>query len=77
VLEASRKHATGDPENPVTPAELTAKAKMLLTGGGMAEADAGRLIAAVLDLVHDRPVRDLGLFRPALREAASRSVRSA
>lgn len=77
VLEARRKDAKGDPENPVTPAELSVKAKMLLSGGGMAEADADRLIASVLDLVDDRPVRDLGLFPPASRGAQPRRARIA
>jgi len=75
VLEASRKEAKGDPENPVTADELVAKARMLLAGG-MNAADADRLVAAILDLPNDRPVRSLGLF-PARHEGERRVARSA
>ncbi|MBS3649482.1 MmgE/PrpD family protein [Pseudaminobacter sp. 19-2017] len=65
VLEAARKEAKGDPENPVTASELSAKARMLLAGSGMPSAEADRLVAVVLDLPGDRPVRSLGLFPAA------------
>lgn len=73
VLEAARDEARGDPENPVTADELSAKARALLLEGGMAAPAADVLIAAVLDLADDRPVRSLGLFGadglPSLRSA--------
>lgn len=68
TLSAQRAEAKGDPENPVTADELKLKARMLLAEGGLADAGADRLIAAILGLVEDRPVRDLGLLdlvRPA------------
>lgn len=61
-LNAVRREAKGDPENPVTPAELSEKAHAHLLEGGVAEPEARRLAAAVLDLVNDRPVADLRLF---------------
>lgn len=76
ILQARRAEAKGDPENPVTAAELSAKARALFLGGGMAPGEADRLIAAILDLPRDRPVRGLGLFRPAAEQAA-RLARSA
>jgi 2-methylcitrate dehydratase PrpD len=60
-LSASRRDAKGDPENPVTPVELKAKAAMLLDSGGLAPKVSERLIATISSLVEDRPVRDLGL----------------
>lgn len=66
TLHAVRRHAKGDPENPVTAAELSAKARTLLIEGDMAGGEADRFIADVLGLTEDRPVRALGLFaRPA------------
>jgi 2-methylcitrate dehydratase PrpD len=62
VLEASRRHAKGDPENPVTAPELSGKALMLLVEGGMSEDRARSLVDIVLDLPSGRPVRDLALF---------------
>lgn len=61
-LRARRADAKGDPENPVTADELKLKAQMLLAEGGLTPGDADRLIAAILGLVDDRPVRDLGLL---------------
>lgn len=77
ILEAARKEAKGDPENPVAANELSDKARMLLIGGGMSAADAERLIAAILDLPKDLPVRDLGLFAAGVSRPASRIARSA
>jgi 2-methylcitrate dehydratase PrpD len=65
TLSASREHCKGDPENPVTSAELTVKAKSLLKDGGMVTKKAEHLIATIADLVNDRPVRDLNLFTPS------------
>ena len=76
VLEAARKDAKGDPENPVTADELSAKAHALLIEGGMTASAADRFIAAVLGLAHDQPVRGLGLFERAHRPTA-RLARSA
>ena len=60
-LVAKRQEAKGDPENPVTAAELKVKARMLLTGAGLGTAQADRLVASILALAEDRPVRELGL----------------
>jgi 2-methylcitrate dehydratase PrpD len=62
ALEASRRHAKGDPENPVTAAELSEKALMLLVEGGMREDRARGLIDTVRDLPSGRRVGDLALF---------------
>lgn len=62
TFRATRRDAKGDPENPVTAEELKVKAAMLLGEGGLAAKHADRLIAAILGLVEDRPVRDLGLM---------------
>ncbi|HEY4192421.1 MAG TPA: MmgE/PrpD family protein, partial [Mesorhizobium sp.] len=59
---ALRREAKGDPENPVTAAELSAKARAILAGGGIGDARAEALIAAILALPDDAPVRALGLF---------------
>ncbi len=76
VLEAVRKDAKGDPENPVTPNELSAKARALLIEGGMTASAADRFVAAVLGLADDQPVRGLSLFERANRPTA-RLARSA
>lgn len=70
-LEAFRRHAKGDPENPVSAEELARKARMLMIGGGMGEPEAGAVVDAILSLADDRPVRELALFRqvPAVRVA--------
>lgn len=64
-LGATRRHAKGDPENPVSAIELTVKARGLLAQGGMAAAAADCLVATILGLLEDRPVRELALFTPA------------
>lgn len=74
-LTAFRREAKGDPENPVTAAELAAKARGLLLEGGMDDAGADLLIKAILDLTNDRPVRSLGLF-PGIRHGRSASTAS-
>lgn len=50
TLVAERAACKGDPENPVTAAELRAKASMLLEHGGLASERAASLIDAVLAL---------------------------
>ncbi len=62
TLRATRRDAKGDPENPVSAEELKVKAAMLLGEGGLANKNADRFIAAILGLVDDRPVRELGLM---------------
>lgn len=69
TLRAARREAKGDPENPVDADELSAKARTLLAEGGLGAAEADRLIATILGLAEDRPVRDLRLFT---REDAKR-----
>lgn len=64
TLEAVRGHAKGDPENPVSAGELSAKALTLLETAGLAEKDASRLIDAIGALKADHPVRGLELFEP-------------
>ena len=59
---AARRDAKGDPENPVTAAELSAKARTVLADGGIGENRAEALIAAILALPDDTPVRALDLF---------------
>lgn len=77
TVSVVRRQAKGDPENPVTAEELSAKARALLVDGGMPAKDADAFITTVLDLPQDRPLRDLGLFagdgaaRPARRLARS------
>ncbi|QEX20939.1 hypothetical protein FRZ61_08590 [Hypericibacter adhaerens] len=62
-FNALRRACKGDPENPVTSAELAVKGRMLLTEGGMTPAEADGFIASVEALTEDRPVASLGLFR--------------
>jgi 2-methylcitrate dehydratase PrpD len=76
-LAAFRKDAKGDPENPVTAAELSLKARALLIDGGKSGVETDRLIAAILGLTDDRPVRGLGLFPRAAARAETRLARSA
>jgi 2-methylcitrate dehydratase PrpD len=63
VLQAAREQCKGDPENPVTSTEMNVKAGELLIGGGMRPDKAEQLIAVIADLINDRPVRDLNLFK--------------
>lgn len=63
MLQAEREHCKGDPENPVSPAEMNAKALELFISGGMRPDKAEQLIAVIADLINDRPVRDLNLFK--------------
>lgn len=74
VLRAVRREAKGDPENPVTADELSAKARMLLVDGGMAAAEAERFVSSVLGLVDDRPVRELRLFPAGVAAPLTRSA---
>ncbi len=50
-LTVRRTHAKGDPESPLSPIELIAKARMLMNYGGVREPD--RLIDAILALSDD------------------------
>ena len=56
-LIARRTHAKGDPEAPLTPIELIAKARMLMAHGGVPEPD--RLIDAILALSDDAILPEL------------------
>lgn len=56
-LTARRTHAKGDPEAPLTPIELIAKARMLMAHGGVPEPD--RLIDAILALSDDALLPEL------------------
>lgn len=76
-LTAERKEAKGDPENPVTRDELSAKARALLVDGGMAEGAADRFIASVWALAEDAPVRNLNLFARRGDAGPTRLARSA
>lgn len=64
-FSAARRDAKGDPENPVNAAEMTAKARTVLADGGIGENRAEALIAAILALPDDAPVRSLALFPQA------------
>ncbi|MCB1771300.1 MAG: MmgE/PrpD family protein [Candidatus Competibacteraceae bacterium] len=58
-----RTHAKGDPEAPLSPVELIAKARMLMNYGGVHEAD--RLIDAILALSDDSalpPLPEMPVF---------------
>jgi 2-methylcitrate dehydratase PrpD len=59
---AACRDAKGDPENPVTAAELSSKARAVLGDGRIAENRTEALIAAILALPDDMPVRSLDLF---------------
>jgi len=76
-LQAVRREAKGDPENPVTASELSVKARGLLMDGGMKAAEADGLIDAVLSLPEDRPVRALALFSPVGAARTTPLARSA
>lgn len=54
---AQRRYAKGDPEAPLTPIELIAKARMLMNYGGVREPD--RLIDAILALSDDSALPEL------------------
>ncbi len=64
-FSAARRDAKGDPENPVNAAEMTAKARTVLADGGIGQNRAEALIAAILALPDDAPVRSLALFPQA------------
>jgi 2-methylcitrate dehydratase PrpD len=64
-LSARRTDAKGDPDNPLTEQEVSAKARALMISGGLAQAEAERLTAAILDLPDNRAVRDMRLFQHA------------
>ena len=56
-ITVRRTHAKGDPEAPLSPVELIAKARMLMVHGGIHEPD--RLIDAILALSDDSPLPEL------------------
>ena len=56
-VTVGRTHAKGDPEAPLTPVELIAKARMLMVHGGIREPD--RLIDAILALSDDSALPEL------------------
>jgi 2-methylcitrate dehydratase PrpD len=56
-LTVRRTHAKGDPEAPLTPIELIAKARMLMIYGGVDKPD--RLIDAILALSDDESLPEL------------------
>ncbi len=62
VLQEARRHAKGDPEAPLTDAELQAKAAALLQAGGVKEPD--RLVTAILALVEDGSLPPLDYLGP-------------
>ena len=61
-LEATRKHAKGDPQNAFSESELKKKAIDLMVFGGMTKLNAEVLSKKISELIGDRPVRDLELF---------------
>jgi 2-methylcitrate dehydratase PrpD len=78
TCSATRREAKGDPENAVSADDLSAKARALLTDGGMTREEAERFIAAVVALPDDRPVRSLSLFpKRELARPLKQMVRSA
>lgn len=62
-FESKRKHAKGDPQNPLSEKELSKKAIDLMNFGGMSNQAADTLLKKISELIADRPIRDLGLFR--------------
>lgn len=64
TLSAQRSACKGDPEQPVTPAELRTKAELLLAHAGWAKARASALCEALLALPDDGVLPDL---EPLLR----------
>ena len=62
-LEAKRKHTKGDPQNALSESELKNKALELFMSGGMTKRNADALLNKISELVEDRPVRDLKLFK--------------
>jgi 2-methylcitrate dehydratase PrpD len=56
-LTVRRNHAKGDPESPLSPIDLIAKARMLMEYGGVREPD--RLIDAILALSDDTTLPEL------------------
>ena len=63
ILKATRKHAKGDPQNPLSDSELKKKALDLMVFGGMTKHTADTLSKKISELVDDRPIRDLELFK--------------
>ena len=77
-LAASRRHAKGDPENPLSEQDLKGKARAMLLESGLAEARADAFIASILGLTSETSVRDLDLLSYIKqRETPARKLRSA
>lgn len=64
-LESKRKHAKGDPQNALSEKEMVQKALNLMVFGGIKKHSAEALVKKISELVDDRPVRDLKLFKGA------------
>ncbi len=71
---AMRRHCKGDPENPVSEAELISKAAGLLAAGGLTAPAARGLIEAIFNLTTDEPVQGLALLSHAGRNARVEAV---
>lgn len=77
-LTASRQHAKGDPENPLSEQDLKAKARAMLIESGLDDAGTDAFVAGVHGLTSDTPVRDLDLLAYLKqRETPARKLRSA
>lgn len=59
-LEVARQNAKGDPEAPLSDADMVAKARMLLAHGGVADAD--RIIDGILGLASGGSLPDLDVI---------------
>lgn len=70
-LEARCTACKGDPENPLSAAEIEHKARLLLTAGGLTEIDSDRLIDKVRALPRASTVGDL--FHSALSVATTKA----
>ena len=62
-LEATRKHAKGDPQNALSESDLKQKALDLMVCGGMTKRAADALSKKTSELAGDLAVRDLKLFK--------------
>ncbi len=76
TLRAVRPQCKGDPENPVSEAELMDKAGgLLIMAGGLDAAAAHALMETVIGLADDRPVRALRLFEDPGATSSGDTVR--
>jgi 2-methylcitrate dehydratase PrpD len=74
-LAATRLHAKGDPENQLSPDELSVKARQMLAEAGIADQVVDTLVSNIRGLSDDRPVRSLRLFQRD-REIAKQARRA-